>query len=56
METIREFRPEQDGNMLKLPIHASRSLSMMIVCEAADQATALKQIETLVVRPWTLAS
>ncbi len=50
------FRPEQDGSMLKLPIHASRSLSMMIVCEAADQATAVKQVERLVGRPWTLAS
>jgi hypothetical protein len=48
------FHPEQDGNVMKLPINASRALSMLILCEAADQATAVKQVETMIDRPWTL--
>jgi hypothetical protein len=50
------FPPEQDGSMLKLPIQAVRSLSMMILCEAADQAAAVKQVEASVNQPWSLAS
>lgn len=48
------FRPEQDGNILKLPILASRALSMMIVCEEAGKSTAIEQIETWVNSPWKL--
>jgi hypothetical protein len=50
------FRPEQDGGTLKLPIQAVRNLSMMIVCEAADQAAQIKRMEAWVKQPWTLAS
>ncbi len=50
------FRPEQDGGMLKLPIQAVRSLSMMILCETADQASAVKQMEAWVTQPWSLTS
>lgn len=50
------FRPQQDGNMLKLPISAIRSLSMMILCEAADQAGAVRTMEAWVNRPWSLVS
>jgi hypothetical protein len=50
------FRPQRDGNMLKLPISASRSLSMMILCEAADQASAVGRMEAWVNRPWSLVS
>jgi hypothetical protein len=49
------FRPEQEGDMLKLPISDVRALSMMILCEAADH-TAVKQVEALVSTPWSLAS
>lgn len=50
------FRPEQFGNMLTLSIQASRSLSMMILCEARDQAAVAKLVEDSVNQPWTLAS
>jgi hypothetical protein len=50
------FHPQQDGNMLKLPIPAIRSLSMMILCEAGDQASAVRQMEAWVDRPWSLVS
>lgn len=50
------FQPEQDGSMLKLPIQAVRSLSMMILCEAADQVAAVKRVETLVNQPWSVVS
>lgn len=50
------FRPEQDGGMLKLPIQAAHSLRMMILCEAADQAAAVKHLEASVNRSWSLAS
>jgi len=48
------FRPEQDGSTLKLPIQEVRSLSMMILCEASDQAAAVKQVEVAVNDPWSL--
>ena len=50
------FAPEQDGSMLKLPIPPVRSLSMMILCEAADRASAVKQVEAVVNQPWSLVS
>jgi hypothetical protein len=50
------FHPEQDGDTLKLPIHAVRNLSMMILCEATDQTAQVKQMEAWVKQPWTLAS
>jgi hypothetical protein len=50
------FRPEQDGSMLNLPVPAVRSLSMMVVCEAADQAAAVKRMEAAVNQPWSLGS
>jgi hypothetical protein len=50
------FRPERSGKLLKLPIHAERSLSMMILCEDANQAAAVKEIEAWVNQPWSLAS
>ena len=49
------FRPELNGNMLRLPIPAVRSLSMLILCDAADQMVVAKQMETWVNQPWTLA-
>jgi hypothetical protein len=49
------FRPARDGGMLKLSIPPVRSLSMMILCEASDQAAAVKQVEALTNQPWSLA-
>lgn len=50
------FRPEQDGDMLKIPIQASRSLSMMILCEGEDRAAVVRLMEDWVNKPWTLTS
>ncbi len=50
------FRPERDGSTLKLSIQPVRSLSMMILCEAADRAAAVKQVEVSVNQPWSLPS
>jgi hypothetical protein len=49
------FRPARDGDMLKLPIRPVRCYSMMILCEASDQAAAVKQVEALTNQPWSLA-
>ena len=50
------FRPGRDGNVLKLTVSATRSLNIMILCEAANQAAAVKHIETLVSQPWLSAN
>jgi hypothetical protein len=49
------FRPEVDGSVLKLPIPPVRSLNMMILCETANQAAAVKQIEAAVNQPWSVS-
>jgi hypothetical protein len=51
---FESFNPAVDGNELKLPIAAACSLGMVILCERADQADAVKQVESLVNQPWTL--
>jgi hypothetical protein len=48
------FVPDESGGALVLPINASRSLSMLILCESGTEADAIRQIETWVNTPWEL--
>ncbi len=48
------FTPLQtDGNFM-LPVSASRSLSLLIVCESGKETDAIQQMETWVNAPWEL--
>jgi hypothetical protein len=48
------FIPAETNRVLALPIHASRSLSMLILCESGTEMDAIRQIETWVNSPWEL--
>ena len=49
-----QFIPVKSNAVLTLPINASRSLSMLILCEAGMEADAIRQMETWVNAPWEL--
>ena len=49
-----QFVPTETNGVLALPINASRSLSMLILCEAGTEADAIHQMETWVNAPWEL--
>lgn len=46
------FEPERDGDTLPVPISATRRLSILIVCEAADRDAATRRLELRATRPW----
>ncbi|MGB6934696.1 MAG: hypothetical protein WBD91_18110 [Acidobacteriaceae bacterium] len=49
-----QFVPAEMNGMLALPIDASRSLSMLILCESGTEVDAIRQMETWVNAPWEL--
>ena len=49
-----QFVPAETNGVLALPINASRSLSMLILCESGTEADAIRQMETWVNAPWEL--
>ena len=49
-----QFVPAETNGELALPIKASRSLSMLILCESGTEADAIRQMETWVNAPWEL--
>ncbi len=49
-----QFVPAETSGVLALPINASRSLSMLILCESGTEADAIRQMETWVNAPWEL--
>jgi hypothetical protein len=46
------FQPQIQDGMLRIPIHAGRALSMLIVCESDEQQEATRLIEVIVNSPW----
>lgn len=48
------IRPENVSGYLRIIIPSYRSLSMLILCEAGEQAEAIQQIELWVSSPWKL--
>ncbi|HEY5256705.1 MAG TPA: hypothetical protein VIJ53_18770, partial [Acidobacteriaceae bacterium] len=49
-----QFIPPETAGVLSLNINASRSLNMLILCEAGMEADAIRQMETWVNAPWEL--
>jgi hypothetical protein len=50
------FSPQQEENVLNIVVNKTRSLSMMILCDSADERTLSRTIETWVNQPWLLDS
>jgi len=48
------FQPETQADALGIQVEARRAFSMMIVCETGREWWAAKQVEKLVVEPWSL--
>jgi hypothetical protein len=53
---VEVFPPAISQDALIIPISQDRSLSMLILCESAEQAEAIRQVEEWVVTPWKLNS
>jgi hypothetical protein len=51
---LRSAKPTQNGSSLGLRITAVESLAMLILCEEAERAAAVAEIETWVITPWKL--
>lgn len=49
-----QFVPAETNGVLAIPVNASRSLSMLILCESGTESAAIHQIETWVNAPWEL--
>ena len=48
------FHPAEIDGKLRIPIGPAQSLSMLILCEAGEQAEAIQQMEDWVSAPWKL--
>lgn len=53
---FERFEPEDHEGELALPISTDRSLGVMILCDAADQTAAVRQMDSFVREPWSLTA